>query len=199
MVKQLDLIPRTRVKLEEIEEDRRFGQPHHGHGLEEMEEEELRLRVPKKVAEAVAADPEGATQHLKKEAERLAVPELNTAEPWVAGALGCTKWFCWEVPPCQGLYEVTEHRTGAVIERWWFHGGSVWKKSGDRFANLPSIYHHDFARQYAWRGLAEMPAEGYPIPPYARHMFEQREDMIVPPLRVMGVERPTATRRFLEE
>lgn len=153
--------------------------------IEEADTEVVRVRVPRKAAATIAAaDPKDVELALQvKAAEMLA-------------AL-VTKWFCWETPPCQGLYEVTEHRTGATIERFWFHGGSVWKKSPDRYANLPSIYHHDFAKQYAWRGLAAMPAEGYQVGPYARSMFglEGRQDGQMPKLYLApGLEHPLPTR-----
>ena len=142
--------------------------------IEDDGKEEVRVRLPRKTAAAVAAaDP-----------ERLSAFVGRTAEEMMAALV--TKWFCWEAPPCQGIYEITDHVTGKLRERWWFHG-ATWHKSGEREAQLPRIYHHDFAKTYAWRGLASMPPQGYAIPPYAHHMFEKREDGIIPLLTVVGL------------
>lgn len=160
MDKQQGELPlkRRRMKLEEAE-DRRFGQPHHGHMGEEMEEE-LRVRLPKMAADAVAADPEGAAQRLELEAQRM-LAELMT--PWSG-----------ERPPMAGYWEVTDHKTGTLSERWWWSGAHWELPEAEGESPRNFIGHESFMAAYAWRGLQEMPKEGYPIPPYNAMMFSWR-------------------------
>lgn len=183
-------LKKRRIKLDEAEAaeaDRRFGQPHYGHG-DEMEEE-LQLRVPKEVADAVAADPEGAAQRLELEAQRM-LAELMT--PW------CTE----ERPPVPGYWEVTDHKTGTLSEHWWWSGAHWELPEGAGESPRNFVGHESFKAAYAWRGLKEPPKEGYPIPPYNAMMFAL-PGRITPPLyprsRLVHSDPARSRRRKLED
>lgn len=81
------------------------------------------------------------------------------------GNPGLTPWST-EEPPQPGLWEVSEREGGRARGLWWF-GGVWWIMSSQ--PGLPGqggMRHDDFARRFAWRGLAQRPEERYSCPPY---------------------------------
>lgn len=111
------------------------------------DEEDLPIRLPKKVAAAVLADPAGAVKAMAKAAEdKLAAltangtavdviqvdGELRTPTPeraldqsragWPVNenAALYTNWESNVDPVWQGFYDVTDSKTGTLNARWWW-------------------------------------------------------------------------------
>lgn len=160
--------------------------------LVEEDEEPVRLRVPKAVAEAVQADPAAAVRAMAKAAEEklaaiteknLAVgqrsvdggalttgPEQGPGFPVNEDPTAFTNWESEQPPTWKGFYDVTDHKSGTLNARWWF-GGAFWQKGDPEEARrtgvrLSMLSHLQFSTQYAWRGLRECPSDPYPLPPY---------------------------------
>lgn len=119
----------------------------------------VRLDGPATIALA-----ENATMMLAQSAAQGAT---SRALMWPDPMLGRMPWESKERPPMVGLWEVTDHKTGTLVARWWF-GGVWWLKTDDpRYAvRTPGLSHEQFATQYAWRGLRRPHSDVYPCPPY---------------------------------
>lgn len=159
--------------------------------LEEEGDEEVRLRVPTAVAQAVHADPAAAVRAMARKAEEelaaitagnVAVTQRSvdgTMLPGIAQGPGFlvnedvalyTSWESKERPTWVGFYDVTDHESGTLNTRWWW-GAESWLKGDPQAAamtrsRLAEITHEDFVKNYAWRGLKERPRDAYPLPPY---------------------------------
>lgn len=115
-----------------------------------------RARVPIR-DDAVAEATQG---ELVLDVEAFLRPEKGTSE-------GPRRTAWSSERPAPGLWEVTDRRTGAMRGLWWF--GGVWWVMSDRPGASPGqtgMHYDDFARGYAWRGLAQRPEEKYSCPPY---------------------------------
>ena len=100
-------------------------------------------------------------------------------------------WETKEDPPCPGWWEVTDHKTGTLLARWWFDG--VWWKKGDpRVRGQAGMNRDQFRSQYAWRGLREPHADVYPCPPYASKDLVDRAMSAGRPIKTTYI-RVTAT------
>lgn len=163
--------------------------------LLELEDEEFRVRLPTKVAQAVANDPAAAVKALAAAGEKMLADitaqnkpigqtlidgKLVPESPNAAGAHAgwpanedpsiYSPWFTEEAPYWKGFYDVTDHKTGTLNARWWF--GGVWWYKGDPSDighRGTALTHDDFKKQYAWRGGQEGVVDKnwpYTNPPY---------------------------------
>lgn len=134
------------------------------------EYEELRIRVPRRVAEAVEADPAAAMKAMARAGEeKLAAlgtkgPGFPADEPRIF-----TPWATAWAPTWDGWYDVTDSLTGTMNERWWYCGSSgsrAWFTKSPQEKGARRMMHDEFVeRSLAWRGLKEAPPS-YPTPPY---------------------------------
>lgn len=101
-----------------------------------MSETQLGLALPRK---RVA---------LASEAPEQAGGDYTVDKKALEAFLGLTDWETKTPPPMAGWWDITDHKTGTVDERWWFDGQLWMAKQG-----APGVTHADFALVYAWRGL----------------------------------------------
>lgn len=148
MVMQLELpMPRTRVKLEDAQ-------------------------TPRKRVRLEDAAPEVPVVNIAQGA-RFGALFQDGDNPAVLGEfypdahLSRTGWST-AFPPVHGFWEVTDHKTGALLERWWYdHVPACWTPhDGERPNRKAAMMHDEFREHYAWRGLCAPHPDVYPTPPY---------------------------------
>lgn len=158
--------------------------------------EEVRLRVPTAVAQAVQADPAAVVRAMARAAEEklkeITEKNIPVREGWPTNEDPdyYTPWATTEPPAFDGLYDVTDNRSGTLNARWWFcgtQGPLMWFAEGPPPLDLDdvvralsagrsprlkptakAVMHDEFIgeRGLAWRGLRQQPRDPYPVPPY---------------------------------
>ena len=101
------------------------------------------------------------------DAEEVTPRSADFQDRMLCDAIGYPPWESKGAPPCVGLWEVTDHKTGTLLARWWF-GGVWWLKTSDPNERNPIMLSHwKFEENYAWRGLRAPSTDIYPCPPYS--------------------------------
>lgn len=182
-------IPRARIPLLELGSPMTLGA--------EIEEdlEELRIRVPNRVAAAVAVDPGAAVRFLASQGERmlaeitaknkpahmvmidgkLKVPSADSMEgregfPVNENPELYTKWETVAPPVWDGFWDVTDSRTGTLNARWWFvqsNGPMVWYKEWmDRGSEFHAAKGGLMHDEFIEKGYAWRGLREHPTTPY---------------------------------
>lgn len=174
-------IPRGRVRLEDAEPAR--GRVRLEDGVDGAvpssgdETVEVTVRADAATVARVLADPEGAARAVaeavgrpdlaeKVSVVRAEVPVTVTVVNMgvhvdIEAVIGYTPWETKERPPCPGYWEVTDHATGATLDRWWYDGGEWWIVEDVASGMRRFVSAAEFPRLHAWRGLRAPHLDGY--------------------------------------
>lgn len=122
----------------------------------------VRLDGPTTVAEA---DNAALRQRVRLDEVPEPAPQAENPLRFADAHLARSEWSKdGERPPLNGWWEVTDHKTGALLARWWYDGD--WSKGDPKDKVSTWLSHAQFMTQYAWRGLQLPHPDVYPCPPY---------------------------------